>query len=113
MTKPSRKARRAKSQARTAGRRLLRELRGYAEALAVAFVIVTFAFTTVGVAGSSMEPNLYGGEAGGALVKQLLVGDRVFIPKYETWLRRAGVLGSCDQYRGPCRRGDMAAPAPR
>lgn len=66
------------------------ELRGYLEALVFAFVIVTFGFTTVGVAGSSMEPTLDGGS--GRLPESLLTGDRLFIPKYETWLRRAGVM---------------------
>lgn len=70
--------------------RLQQELRGYLEALVFAFVIVTFGFTTVGVAGSSMEPTLDGGS--GRLPESLLTGDRLFIPKYETWLRRAGIL---------------------
>ena len=70
--------------------RLQQELRGYLEALVFAFVIVTFGFTTVGVAGSSMEPTLNGGS--GRLPESLLTGDRLFIPKYETWLRRAGIM---------------------
>jgi len=78
----------------------LSELRGYAEALAVAFLIVTFVFNTVGVVGSSMRPNLNGGISGRNLVQSILTGDRVFIPKYDTWLRRAGVLGDY-------RRGDV------
>lgn len=70
--------------------RFWREVRGYAEALVIAFLIVTFVFTTVGVVGSSMRPNLDGGS--GQLPEALFSGDRVFIPKYDTWLRRARVL---------------------
>jgi len=69
------------------------EVRGYAEALAIAFLVVTFVFNTVGVVGSSMRPTLNGG-SGGSVLQSLLTGDRVFIPKYDTWLRRAGVLGA-------------------
>ena len=69
------------------------EVRGYAEALAIAFLIVTFVFNTVGVVGSSMRPNLDGGVGSSNILQSLLTGDRVFIPKYETWLRRAGLLG--------------------
>ncbi len=71
-------------------KRFWREVREYLSALVVAFLIVTFGFTTVGVAGPSMEPTLYGGS--GKLPQSLLVGDRVFVPKCETWLRRLGVL---------------------
>ncbi|MFO7546218.1 MAG: signal peptidase I [Trueperaceae bacterium] len=71
--------------------RFWREVRGYAEALVIAYLVVTFVFTTVGVVGSSMEPNLNGGN-GGTLIQSLLTGDRVFIPKFDTWLRRMGVL---------------------
>lgn len=73
--------------------KLWREIRGYAEALIIAYLIVTFAFTTVGVSGTSMEPNLNGGSQGDSLIQSLLKGDRVLIPKYETWLKRAGLLG--------------------
>jgi len=76
------------------------EVRGYAEALVIAFLVVTFVFNTVGVVGSSMRPNLDGGVGGSNLLRSLLTGDRVFIPKYETWLKRAGLLG-------PYRRGDI------
>ena len=69
------------------------EVRGYAEALVIAFLVVTFVFNTVGVVGSSMRPNLDGGVGSGNLLQSLLTGDRVFIPKYDTWLRRAGILG--------------------
>ena len=72
-------------------KRILLEVRGYAEALLVAVFITTFLFTTVGVAGSSMKPNLEGGS--GNLIEALLVSDRLFIPKYETWLRRLHILG--------------------
>ena len=83
---------------KTASQRFWAEVRGYAEALVVAFLIVTFVFTTVGVVGSSMRPNLDGGS--GSLPQSLFTGDRVFIPKYDTWLRRARVLG-------PYERGDI------
>ena len=83
---------------KTASQRFWAEVRGYAEALVVAFLIVTFVFTTVGVVGSSMRPNLDGGN--GRLPQSLFTGDRVFIPKYGTWLRRAGIFG-------PYERGDI------
>lgn len=70
-----------------------KEARGYAEALAIAYIVVTFLFTTVGVVGASMLPSLDGGPGSQALLQSLLTGDRVFIPKYDTWLRRAGILG--------------------
>jgi signal peptidase I len=78
----------------SAGRRFWQEVRGYLEALAIAFLIVTFGFNTVGVVGSSMRPSLNGGPEGVSIFQSLLSGDRVFIPKYETWLRRAGIMGS-------------------
>ncbi|MBW6456062.1 MAG: signal peptidase I [Trueperaceae bacterium] len=81
-------------------RRFWTEVRGYAEALAIAFLVVTFVFNTVGVVGSSMRPNLDGGVGGSNLLQSLLTGDRVFIPKYETWLKRVGITG-------PYRRGDI------
>jgi signal peptidase I len=73
-------------------KRFWQEVRGYLEALVIAFVIVTFGFNTVGVVGSSMRPNLNGGPEGASMVQSMLSGDRVFIPKYETWLRRAGLM---------------------
>lgn len=79
-------------------KRFWQEVRGYLEALAIAFVIVTFGFNTVGVVGSSMRPSLNGGPEGANIFQSLLSGDRVFIPKYETWLRRAGIMG--DYKRG-------------
>lgn len=81
-------------------RRFWAEVRGYAEALAIAYLVVTFVFNTVGVVGSSMRPNLDGGAGGANLIQSLLTGDRVFIPKYETWLKRVGITG-------PYRRGDI------
>ncbi len=81
----------------TTRQKFLREVRGYAEALAIAFLVVTFVFTTVGVVGSSMDPNLDGGDGRGNLLRSLLTGDRVFIPKYDTWLRRMGVLGEFER----------------
>ncbi|MEX2536713.1 MAG: signal peptidase I [Trueperaceae bacterium] len=77
----------------TFSERFWAEVRGYAEALVIAFLVVTFLFNTVGVVGSSMRPNLDGGVGSGNLLQSLLTGDRVFIPKYDTWLRRAGILG--------------------
>lgn len=71
-----------------------REVRGYAEAFAIAYFVITFIFTTVGVVGSSMDPNLNGGARGAGFLQALLTGDRVFIPKYETWWKRI----SGDQY---------------
>jgi len=93
MTTDARKAR--KDPPKTASQRFWHEVRGYAEALLVAYLIVTFVFTTVGVVGSSMRPNLDGGS--GQLPQALFTGDRVFIPKYDTWLRRLGVLGEYDR----------------
>lgn len=75
-------------------------MRGYAEALVIAYLVVTFLFTTVGVVGSSMRPSLDGGVGSRNVLQSLLTGDRVFIPKYDTWLRRMGVLG-------PYRRGTV------
>ena len=83
---------------KTRGQRILAEIRGYIEALIIAFLIVTFVFNTVGVVGSSMSPNLDGGVGSQNMLRSLLTGDRVFIPKYDTWLRRAGILG--DYQRG-------------
>lgn len=78
--------------------RVWREVRGYAEALIIALVVTTFLFTTVGVIGGSMTPNLHGGS--GPFLQAFFTGDRVFIPKYDTWLRRAGL-------KGPYDRGDV------
>jgi len=59
---------------------LFREwFRQVGEALLLAFLVTTFLFTTVGVVGSSMNPTL-------------LNGERVFVPKYETWLVRFGLM---------------------
>jgi signal peptidase I len=66
-----------------------REVKSYAEAVVVALIITTFLFTTVGVAGPSMYPTLEGG-SGKDLWQSFLMGDRLFIPKYETWLKRFG-----------------------
>lgn len=65
-----------------------KEVRGYVEAFAIAYIVITFLFTTVGVVGSSMDPNLNGGARGAGFLQALLTGDRVFIPKYETWWKR-------------------------
>jgi signal peptidase I len=50
----------------------------YFVAFALGLFVVTFLFTTVGISGDSMQPSLHDGE-------------RVFVPKYERWLREAGV----------------------
>jgi signal peptidase I len=50
----------------------------YLVAFALGIFVVTFLFTTVGISGDSMRPSLHDGE-------------RVFVPKYEHWLRQAGV----------------------
>ncbi len=50
-------------------------LQPLSEGLLVCLLIVTFIFTTVGVIGQSDEPNLQ-------------TWDRVFVPKYQTWLNR-------------------------
>ncbi len=92
------RAKQSSSPKPTASQRFWAEVRGYAEALVIAFLVVTFVFNTVGVVGSSMRPNLNGGN--GQLPQSLFTGDRVFIPKYDTWLRRAGILG-------PYQRGEV------
>lgn len=66
-------------------------LRQVGEALLVAFGVTTFLFTTVGVLGTSDLPNVRPWE-------------RVFIPKYETWLYRLGY--------GGYRRGDLVVVKP-
>jgi signal peptidase I len=70
----------------TRSRRLAKELRQWLEVLVVAVVVVTFGATTVGIEGSSMEPSLHDGE-------------RAVVPRYETWLVRAGI--------GAWQRGDV------
>ncbi len=61
------------------GAKLWREIiRPYGEAILFAVLITTFIFTSVGVDGVSMMPNLRHGE-------------RVIIPKYEQWLHRFGI----------------------
>lgn len=76
MTRPDRPA-------PTALQKLWKEL---LEPIAFAVVITQFVATLVGVDGVSMMPNLRNGE-------------RVFVPKYETWLHKAGV--------GEFKRGDI------
>jgi signal peptidase I len=100
MTEKALNSQQTVSNQQSARKRFWQEVRGYLEALAIAFVIVTFGFNTVGVVGSSMRPNLNGGPEGVNVLQSLLSGDRVFIPKYETWLRRAGIMG-------PYHRGDI------
>src|SRR5690625_7555203 len=85
------------SKQKPAGSRFWREVRGYAEALIIAYLVVTFLFNTVGVVGSSMRPNLDGGVGASKMLQSMLTGDSVFIPKYYNWIRRMGVLGACDR----------------
>lgn len=72
------------------------ETRGYAEALVVAFLFVTFVFNTVGVVGASMLPTLDGGPGSTKLAESLLTGDRVLVSKYHNWLVRIGLLNPYD-----------------
>ena len=80
---------------------IFRELVGYAKALALALFLTTFLFTTIGVAGGSMEPTLDGGvstvASAGDMARALIFGDKLFIPKYQTWLRRAGLLADYER----------------
>lgn len=61
-------------------------IRPYGEAILFAVLVTTFLFTLVAVQGNSMLPNLR-------------TGERVFIPKYETWFHRFGI--------GDFKRGDI------
>lgn len=94
----------AKPQQLTFKQRLLKELREYAQIIAVLLVITTFVATTTGVAGSSMAPTLDGGvvsiRSPFDFLRAIAFGDRLFIPKYETWLRRLGLMP-------PYERGDI------
>ncbi len=54
-------------------------VRPIGEAVIIALVITTFVFTTVAIQGSSDMPNIRDGE-------------RVFVPKYETWLAKIGLM---------------------
>lgn len=91
---------------------LWKELKSWAEAVVTILIVTTFLFTAVGVAGSSMYPTLEGG-SGESRLESFLIGDRLFVPKYETWLKR---LGFGEYHRGdiiifreleskPCRPG--------
>lgn len=66
-------------------------IRPWGEAILFAWVITTFLVSMVGVDGNSMMPNLRWGE-------------RVVIPKYESWLHRFGV--------GDFQRGDILVVKP-
>ena len=68
------------------GRYLWLELRSWLSVLLPFFIITTFLVTITGVDGKSMMPNLRHGE-------------RIIIPKYETWLHRLGI--------GSFQRGDI------
>lgn len=54
-------------------------VRPIGEAVIIAVVITTFVFTTVAISGSSDRPSIQDGE-------------RVFVPKYEMWLARLGIM---------------------
>ena len=54
-------------------------IRPIGEAVIIALVITTFLFTTVAIQGMSDMPTVKDGE-------------RVFVPKYETWLSKIGVM---------------------
>lgn len=69
---------------------LWRQIRGYVLAVIVALLITTFGVTTVAVSGRSMEPTLDGGT--GQWLESLYRNDRLLIPKYDVWLRRARLL---------------------
>ncbi len=66
--------------------KLRRQLLPLLEGIILAVLVVTFGITTVGISGDSMAPVLQSGE-------------RVIVPKYETWLHRLGL--------GNFRRGDI------
>lgn len=55
-------------------------VRPIGEAVIIALVVTTFIFTTVAIQGNSDQPNVFNGE-------------RVFVPKYETWLHKLGIGG--------------------
>lgn len=57
--------------------RWYQRLRLVLEPLVIAFFIVTFLFSFVGISGDSMEPSLSSGE-------------RAFVPRYQSWLQRFG-----------------------
>jgi len=63
---------------RTWGSALLEELRTWVTPVVTALAFTTFGASAVSVDGVSMTPNLRHGE-------------RLLIPKYETWLHRAGI----------------------
>lgn len=78
------------AEGRARGRGWLRQL---IEALVVAVLVTTFLVTSVGISGSSMTPSLHDGE-------------RVLVPRFETWLHRLGI--------GAFGRGDIVYfPSPR
>jgi signal peptidase I len=77
--------------------RFWQEALGWARAIIVTLIVTTFLVTTVGVAGSSMAPTLEGGSS--SRLEAFLYGDRLFVPKYETWLKRLGI--------GEYQRGDI------
>jgi signal peptidase I len=66
-------------------------VRPIGEAVIIAVFVTTFIFTTVAIQGNSDQPNVFNNE-------------RVFVPKYETWLHKLGV--------GSFQRGDLVVLKP-
>ncbi len=66
-------------------------IRPIGEAVIIAVVVTTFIFTTVAIQGNSDQPNVFNNE-------------RVFVPKYETWLHKLGI--------GSFQRGDLVVLKP-
>ena len=66
-------------------------IRPIGEAVIIAVVVTTFVFTTVAIQGNSDQPNVFNNE-------------RVFVPKYETWLHKLGI--------GSFQRGDLVVLKP-
>jgi signal peptidase I len=77
---PQQAGKKAKKVFTNIGDYLWREwIRPIGEAVIIAVVITTFVFTTVAISGSSDLPNIRDGE-------------RVFVPKYEMWFSRLGIM---------------------
>lgn len=76
-----------------------RVARTLVEATLLAFAVTTFVVSTVAIQGDSMEPTLHD-------------GDRVLVPRYETWLHRFGVgsFGRSDVVYFPDPQADGAFP---
>jgi signal peptidase I len=80
VSSPSPAPHKGKKVFKNAGDYLWREwVRPIGEAVIIALVITTFVFTTVAIQGNSDMPSIRDGE-------------RVFVPKYETWLTKIGAM---------------------